>query len=135
MMKPYILEPSETTPMIELNPGKNIFIIEGSSRPEDVHSFYYSILDWFQLFKEKIETGKIPKYTQDNPLIFNSRLVYFNSSSAKFLYDIFMEFRNIQDMNMTVQVNWHYDEDDEDMHDAGIEMAELVEMPFNFISQ
>ena len=36
---------------------------------------------------------------------------------------------------MKVVVNWYYDEGDEDMHEAGEEMAELAEMKFNLIAE
>ena len=34
---------------------------------------------------------------------------------------------------MEVSVNWYYDEEDEHLLDSGKELAELTELPFNYI--
>ena len=132
-MKAYILDPTETTPRIMFDPDRREFLMEGSSRPEDVRSFYYPILEWFKTLKEDLRDGKAGPFTKDQPLVFNARLTYFNSSSAKFLFDIFFELKNLSDMDERVEINWFYDPDDEDMKEAGLEMEELVEISFNFI--
>jgi len=59
---------------------------------------------------------------------------YFNTASSKMLLEIFELFKNLHDSGNKVTVDWYYQEDDEDMQDAGEDYADIVELPFNFIS-
>jgi hypothetical protein len=60
-------------------------------------------------------------------------LVYFNSSSAKFLYDIFIELKRLIPLGIPVIVEWFYDEEDIDLKEGGMDIALLAEMEFLFI--
>jgi hypothetical protein len=60
-------------------------------------------------------------------------LEYFNSSSAKFFYDIFSELKRLGTNNIPVIVEWFYDEEDIDQKEAGLDIALLVEMEFVFV--
>jgi hypothetical protein len=54
-------------------------------------------------------------------------LFYFNSSSAKFLFDFFEFFEEKAANGVTVKVNWNYREDDDTMLEAGEDFAEDLE--------
>ena len=132
-MEPFILEPTTNSPEIIFDPDAHIFSISGISRPEDVRSFYYPVLEWCERFREEmIEPGLIT-FDENNPLNVRIRLKYFNSSSAKFLYDIFMELGELARLNQKVNIYWHYDAGDDDMRDAGEEMSEIAEIPFEYV--
>jgi len=62
-------------------------------------------------------------------------LAYFNSSSAKFLYDIFLEMKRLIPAGIPYIVEWVYDEEDIDLKEAGDDIALLVEMEFSYISK
>jgi len=132
-MEKLIINPTITTPEIHLSVEDNIYFISGTSRPEDVRELYYPVIDWIQKLTENILDGTINKYSAENALIFKTDLIYFNSSSAKFLYDIFMEFKRIALSGVAVIIEWHYEEEDTDMLEAGIDMASLAEMEFSYI--
>ncbi len=132
-MKPYILEPTKLTPKVIFDPANNMFEMTGSSRPEDVRDFYHPILEWLKVFITEISQSGSKIFSKDNPLIFRIKLDYFNSSSAKFLFDIFEELNTINSKLFPVEILLYYDEADEDMKDAGKEMEELVDMGFRFI--
>jgi hypothetical protein len=61
---------------------------------------------------------------------------YFNSSSAKYILDLFMKLGDINggNSNVNVNVNWHYNEMDEDMKDAGEEFEKLTGLKFNLVA-
>ena len=59
---------------------------------------------------------------------------YFNTASSKMLLEIFEHFKAMFDAGNKVVIDWYYQEDDEDMQDAGEDYADIVEVPFNFIS-
>ena len=42
--------------------------------------------------------------------------------------------RGLGDVYKRQEVEWHYMEDDEDMHDAGNDYADMLELPFKMIS-
>ena len=92
MQKLYI-SPTSTTPEVNFSPLENIFLIRGVSSPEDVRAMYYPVIEWVKMYVDEILEVKNKSYTLDSPLIFKTDLIYFNSSSAKFLYDIFLELK------------------------------------------
>ena len=51
--------------------------------------------------------------------IVNVQLEYFNTSSSKCILDVFKKLEAIHKAKNDVIINWHYEEDDEDMLEAG----------------
>ena len=134
-MEPLVIEATSHSPEIRFDPAAGKYSISGVSRPEDVRSFYYPVLDWLQKFQgEEINTGKA-SFTEKNPLTLEVQLQYFNSSSAKFLFDIFTEIGKISAAGQKLRILWYYDTDDKDMLDAGKELSEIAEIPFEFIER
>ena len=128
-----IVEPTPHSPEIRFEPSSGRFLISGVSRPEDVRTFYYPVVDWLRKFlDEEIKTGKIT-FDESNPLILDVTLKYFNSSSAKFLFDIFSELGNINEEGGKLKIRWFYESGDDDMLEAGEELSEIAEIPFEFI--
>jgi len=85
-MDPLIIEATSHSPEISFDPSAGKFFISGVSRPEDVRSFYYPVVEWLERFlEEEVRAGKV-SFNKDNPLVLEIKLKYFNSSSAKFLF-------------------------------------------------
>lgn len=133
-MEALIIKQTETCPRLTFDPANNIFEISGVSRPEDVRSFYYPVIEWLGKFKTEVIDEKKVVYDKDHPLDFNIKLSYFNSSSAKFLFDIFSELHDLHKEGHAVKIYWFFEERDDDLREAGEEMSELLEMPFNYIA-
>ena len=132
-MDPLIIEATPHSPEIKFKPEEGKFFIAGVSRPEDVRTFYYPVVEWLRNFlEEEVKTGKI-SFEDTNPLILDVKLKYFNSSSAKFLFDIFSELGNIDTEGGKIKIRWHYESGDDDMFEAGEELSEIAEIPFEFI--
>jgi len=132
MQKLYISKTS-ITPEVNFSPEENIFLISGISSPEDVRAMYYPVIEWVVAFVNEIVEGKYKDYKPDYPLKFKADLAYFNSSSAKFLYDIFIELKRLIPLGIPVIVEWFYDEEDIDLKEGGMDIALLAEMEFLFI--
>lgn len=132
-MKQLFIKQTATTPEINFSPDENIFIIRGNSSPEDVRAMYYPIIEWIKIFVDDVIEGEYKNFTSENPVKLQVDLDYFNSSSAKFLYDIFSELKRLIDNKITVVVEWLYDEIDYDHKEAGMDIALLVEMEFIYI--
>ena len=132
-MQKLFIHRTSTTPEVNFSPEDNIFLISGISSPEDVRAMYYPVIEWVVAFVNEIIEGKYKDYKPDYPLKFKADLVYFNSSSAKFLYDIFIELKRLIPLGIPVIVEWFYDEEDIDLKEGGMDIALLAEMEFLFI--
>lgn len=114
------LEGTEDTPKIILDKNNGIMEISGRSLPEDSTDFYKPVLDW------------IEAYAQDpNPTTtFVFKLEYFNTASSKLILDVLYALEDIKG----IKVAWYFQDEDEDMEEAGQEFSELVEIPFEFVA-
>jgi len=133
-MEALIIEQTETCPGLTFDPAKNIFEISGVSRPEDVRSFYYPVIEWLGKFKTEVIEEKRFAYDKDHPLDFNIKFTYFNSSSAKFLFDILSELHDLHKEGLAVKIYWFFKERDDDLREAGEEMSEMLGMTFNYVA-
>ncbi len=129
-MKNFICRPTDYTPEIILSPEENRFLFAGKSAPEDVRELYYPVIEWMKEFAEELRQGH--DYSDKNPLLMKMDLEYFNSSSAKFLFDIFSYLKEISESGVPVEVEWHYDEEDTDLREAGEDLSLLCDLPFRY---
>ena len=132
-MKSFLHKATDLTPEIILSPAENRFIIAGKSAPEDVRGLYYPVIEWMQEFVAEIKRGH--NYTDANPLRLKLDLEYFNSSSAKFLFDIFGHLKEMSNEGIPVDIEWHYDEEDTDLREAGEDLALLAELQFRYCAK
>lgn len=121
-----------TTPEIKLSPGDNQFFIRGTSSPEDVRALYYPVIEWMKIFVDDVLGGTYKMFNKENPVQFQIDLTYFNSSSAKFIFDILNELKRLDSGGVPVKICWIYDEEDSDMKEAGSDIALLVGMDFSY---
>ncbi len=119
---PSKLEITETrdTPYICFDAENKIFEIKGNSLPEDSFKFFEPVFDWIN------EYAKDPN---DSSHIV-CKLEYFNSSSAKMLYELFFEFEQISETGKQVKVTWYYEPGDKLIEEKGLEYKSLLEIPF-----
>lgn len=132
-MENLFIAPTLTTPEIRFSLNENIFRVSGTSRPEDVRALYFPVIEWIKQLVDNIIDGKIGKYSVENPFRFQVDMIYFNSSSAKFLYDILIEVKRLHSSSIPAIVEWHYEHDDLDLWEAGNDLSILVEMQFTYI--
>lgn len=130
-MNSYIIKATSSSPEIYLSPEENRFEISGRSAPEDVRSTYYPVLEWIDKFVTEVSVNS--PYHHKNPLLFKFDFEYFNSSSAKFFYDIIYRLKELIDTGVPVKVEWYHDAEDTDLRDAGEDLAILLEMQFTYI--
>ena len=134
-MEKLYIRPTSTTPEVHFSTQDNIFLIRGISSPEDVRAMYYPVIEWIKEYINELLEAKIRNYTPESPLKFTTELVYFNSSSAKFLYDIFLEIKRLTPAGIPYIVEWVYEEEDLDLKEAGADIALLVDMDFSYITK
>ncbi|HNW56760.1 MAG TPA: DUF1987 domain-containing protein [Bacteroidales bacterium] len=129
------IPPTSTTPEICFSPEDNTFMIRGTSSPEDVRALYYPVIEWARLFIDELIEKKSDRYSKENPLRLQIDSNYFNSSSAKFFYDILLEFKRLAPFEIPLVVEWFYDKEDIDLQEAGSDIALLANMEFTFITK
>jgi hypothetical protein len=110
-------------PGIILDKEAQKFQITGRACPEDPVEFYQPVFDW------------LLEYSQ-NPLdemIFEFKMSYYNTASSKILMMILQKLEEIAEKGNNVKIKWFYQEDDEDMLEAGEDYNEMVELDFELI--
>jgi hypothetical protein len=128
IMRKLIIDQTENSPKVILDPEKKIYEISGESRPPDVREFYDRILTWMDDFS--LELIKTENKTEQ--VKFNFNFGYFNSSSGKLILDICKVLARLQSRGINVSVNWHYERDDVDMMEVGQEISRIVKFPFEY---
>jgi hypothetical protein len=120
MKNSLIIEETQDTPKIILDKSAGIFEISGRSLPENAVKFYAPVLQWIE------EYAQTPKQTTH----FEFKLDYFNSASTKKIFEIVVILEKLSQKNHPVTVNWYYSKDDELIKTRGLEIKEMVELPF-----
>ena len=130
-MEALVLESSSTKPTINFDVQNMNFTIKGECRPENVLTYFSPILNWLNKFKNWAINLPEPI---DQTLNFHFKLAYYNTSSAKFLFNIFEKMKAIQEEGMKVKIVWYYDELDKDLLENGKEFEKILGLDFEFVA-
>jgi hypothetical protein len=123
-MQAFTTEQSPKTPFIEFDPGSGMFTMKGKSIPENTVSFYKPVFDWLNGYAAN------PAKTTT----INMQLDYFNTSSAKIFSDLFSYLEKLQESGKSqVVVNWHYNDEDDDMLEAGEDYKSITKVAFHLM--
>lgn len=114
------IEGTPKTPAVQFNAHSGILEIKGRSIPENSIEFYRPLMDWIEAY-----TGAAQPKT-----VINIQLEYFNTSSSKCILDL---FKKLEAINNEITINWYYEEDDEDMLEAGEDYDAIINIPFKMI--
>lgn len=117
------IEGTAKTPTVIFNPEEGLLELKGRSIPENSIEFYKPLVDSLD------EYSSGPKSVTK----VNMQLEYFNTSSSKCILDIFKKLEAIHKGGQEVIINWYYEEDDEDMLEAGEDYQAIIKVPFKMI--
>lgn len=110
-----IFESTQRTPYVELTPSS--CLLRGECYPENISEWSAPVLEGLEDII-KLETGTFKVSIE---------LYYFNSSSAKFLFD-FVEFlEDTAEAGREIVIQWRYRLEDDTMLEAGEDFQEDVE--------
>ncbi|TVR38638.1 MAG: DUF1987 domain-containing protein [Cryomorphaceae bacterium] len=124
-MSTYTTQETEKTPAIHFDGVGGKLELKGKSVPEDSFKFFQPMHDWLDQYIENPA-----KETE-----LNVALEYFNTSSAKVLLEVFKKMNRLHQSGKTqLTINWVYEEDDDDMLEAGQDYQSIVEVPMNFVA-
>jgi hypothetical protein len=130
-MEKLIIEPTVNSPRIVLDSESRNFEFSGESRPENVRKFYLPILEWLEAYTAEQE--KLRDDERTFGLLCQFNFEYFNSTSAKYILDIFKSLNAISALDIELEIKWLYEEDDEDMLEVGQEMSRMSKLSFEYI--
>ncbi len=117
------IEGSPKTPTVIFDAGAGVLEIKGRSIPENSIEFYKPLLDWIEAY------SKVAKANTEVII----QLEYFNTSSSKCILDVFKKLESIKNAGKDIIILWHYEEDDEDMLEAGEDYEAIINIPFKMI--
>ena len=119
------VEKTNNTPSIFIDEANMLCRIKGSSFPEDAYDVYQHVLDWLDRIKYQLSTKLTVEFDYD----------FLNSISHKKVWQILHELKSLQKNGKEISVVWYYEENDEDIMEAGEDLAELMNVPFELIAK
>jgi|SRR5690554_77972 len=120
---------TESTLEVDLNSDSGKFIFKGESRPENAVTYFEPILKWLKEYYELSKTSSV------NVLV-DFDLEYFNSTSYKYILDIFKILKEISLIeNMTLEIIWKYDAMDLDILESGNDFAKWADIDVKFVAK
>lgn len=120
------LAATDKTPSVLLDPVTGSMRIAGCSIPENADRFFGPIYD------------AVDRYAEDPVERTNVQvdLTYFNSSTSKYLLDVFKRLEDAHANGTTqVELTWYHAADDLDMKEAGEDYRSLLRFPVRLASK
>ncbi len=104
-MEPLVINSTQKQmPNIELDPDSGLLTFSGQCYMENADKFFKPVFDWLENYLS----------TPQRSIVFEMQMDYFNTSSAKCLWEIFIRLeRYSKNQQGQVIVRWHFEEEDE----------------------
>ncbi len=114
MIPDLYLAPERDKPEVDFKFSRHHLSLKGETYPENAAQFYGPILAALRVYLND---------TRGAHITVDMDLIYFNSSSTKILLSLF-EMLDQAAQDNQVQLNWHYDPEDETVQEFGADLAE-----------
>ncbi|MGP8215569.1 MAG: DUF1987 domain-containing protein [Bacteroidia bacterium] len=115
------IESTSTSPSVKFDAKQGKLEIAGKSIPDDAVNFFKPLVDSL----EQYASNPVPSMEVD------VKLEYFNTASSKCILMVLNQLKTMQQHGCNVVINWYYEEDDEDMQEAGVDYQAIVNLTFN----
>lgn len=119
----YVIKATANTPFVALEMVNRTLLIKGNSSPEDPNDFYNKV---DKLLAYYMAEGR-------KSLSINFSFDYFNTGSARCLYQLMTQLKEFQEDGMEVTVNWYYKIDDEDMLLSGKNFSSYTQLDLKLV--
>ena len=110
-------------PTVNFNAETGICELAGESYLENTVAFYDQLLNWLDQYIEQVK----------QPITFNFKLNYFNTSSSKRLLYIMLKLKAYEDAGGKITVNWHYNSEDIEMEEDVEDLSMIARLTVNMI--
>jgi hypothetical protein len=125
-MENLILEGSHgefDTPSVNFDASTGICELAGESYLENTVEFYNHLLKWLDSYFNEVK----------QPLTFNFKLTYFNTSSSKRILYILLKLKEYKDKGAKVTVNWYYNREDIEMEEDVEDLGMIARLKINMV--
>jgi hypothetical protein len=122
-MDAILIEGTPKTPDVSFDHSDGALLLKGRSIPENSIEFYKPLVEWLENYSS----------SPQQKTVCNIQLEYFNTSSSKCLLDLFKKMEDMSKSGNEIIINWYYEEDDEDMLEAGEDYQSIINVPFKMI--
>lgn len=122
-MESIVIDGTPKTPSVNFDSDSGVLQLKGRSIPENSIEFYKPLVEWLDDYAKRPQSKTAV----------NIQLEYFNTSSSKCLLDLFKKLEVMHKGGNDILVKWYYEEDDEDMLEAGEDYQSIVNVPFKMI--
>ncbi len=116
------IQKTNVTPEIQFDSNKGILTICGRSSPDYSQAFFEPLMKALETLDQNIGSFQA-----------NFKMTMFNTSSAKCIYDILKKIKAMSSHGTELEVNWYYEDSDEDMMECGEDFSDLLSMDFRYI--
>lgn len=123
-LPPLRIKPTAQTPFICYSDETATFEMKGRSIPEDVTGFYLPVMQWFNFTVQRK-----PPFMRVAFL-----LEYFNTHSSRILLEILRKLEKMQEAGSKVEVDWYFEEEDDEMKDFGEDLEKMTGLPIHLRS-
>src|SRR5262249_12309034 len=125
IMDSILLRGTERLPEVEFDFDGRHLAMRGEAYPEDSAAFFGPLVQSLREFLNGLGPA-------GDPVAFDLRLTYFNSSSAKALMNMFVALEAAAGKGVPVVINWQHHAEDEAIREFGEDFAsELENATFN----
>lgn len=123
------IEATTFTPEINFDIESNTLSFLKVSKPANAITFYKPVFDFIDSFEQAKVKSKVVK-----ELVIDFKFDYFNTATAKVIYELLDRFHNIKKQGVGVVINWYYHPEDDDLLEEGQIMSEALGLKFNFLA-
>lgn len=116
-----LIEKTQDCPYVNFS-EEGILEIEGRSITEDPFTFWQPLLEWVEGYcKNPSPTTQLIVY-----------LEYSNSSSNKYISEIFHKLEEVHGKKTQISVKWRYELEDDAILQLGHDFSSIFSLPFKF---
>lgn len=121
-MEKLLIPETKHSPLIAVDPDRNIFEITGKSFPEDSKKIYSPLLEYLDKNKSNLPST----------INFKFNLFYISSSSIISIKQVLLKLKEIANEGRNIEILWFHDEDDEDIKKTGEDYVKITGLNFKF---
>ena len=123
-MENLVIKASEQTAEVVLDAIMGKIEFSGVSIPEDSYSFFTPILRWIDQYNERPQKKTVASFN----------IMYCNTSSSMYISEILRKLRKLKNSGSEIEINWYYEEEDDDMRLLGEDFKRISQLNFKIIA-
>jgi len=125
-MKDLAIPATKNTPSFFYDKKLGILSIRGVCHPENVKEIFLPVFNWLDDFKGQV--NNLPNGIFHVHFFFR----YLNSASLKHVAMFLQRLNQLASSGISVEINWQYEEDDEDMKETCQELFSFLDLKMKY---